>query len=68
MPNVKAETQECIKLNPNSAAEPKVYRDERLRSEMNIENAYTGYSARKVIMEERNVFCGSYNVLVLVNE
>jgi len=35
---------------------------------MNIENAYTGYSTRKVIMEERNLYCGSYNVLVLVNE
>jgi F-box and WD-40 domain protein 10 len=27
--------------------------------------AYEGYSTRNVIMEERNVFCGPYNVLML---
>ncbi|XP_067929155.1 F-box and WD repeat domain containing protein 10B-like [Watersipora subatra] len=66
VPNVKADTCECIKLD--GEVDPKVYKDERFKSEMNIENAYAGYSSRKVIMEERNLFCGSYNVLVLVNE
>lgn len=66
MPNVKANTNECIRLGGQS--DPKILKDERFKSEMNIENAYSGYSSRKVIMEERNLYCGSYNVLVLVNE
>ena len=66
VPNVKPDSFECIKLS--GGADPKVLKDERFKSEMNIENAYTGYSSRKVIMEERNLYCGSYNVLVLVNE
>lgn len=66
VPNVKADTNECIKLR--GPEDPKVLKDERFKSEMNIENAYTGFSSRKVIMEERNLYCGSYNVLVLVNE
>ena len=35
------------------------------KSECNWENAYAGYETRNVIMEERNVFCGPYNVLLL---
>ncbi|XP_052785771.1 F-box and WD repeat domain containing protein 10B-like isoform X2 [Mya arenaria] len=35
------------------------------KSEVNYETAYSGMSTRKVIMEERNVYCGPYNVLVL---
>ena len=33
--------------------------------EINFNNAYSGVSTRKVIMEERNVYCGAYNVMVL---
>ena len=66
VPNIKPDTSECIKLYGDP--DPKVLKDERFKSEMNIENAYAGYSSRKVIMEERNLYCGSYNVLVLVNE
>ena len=36
-----------------------------LKSECNWVSAYVGYSTRNVIMEERNVFCGAYNVLLL---
>lgn len=25
--------------------------------------AYAGYSTRKIIMEERNIYCGPYNVM-----
>lgn len=66
VPNVRPDTAQCIRLS--GGEEPKVLKDERFKSEINIENAYTGYSTRKVIMEERNLYCGSYNVLVLVNE
>jgi len=66
VPNLKPDSWECIR----TTAKPynKVQKDERFKSEMNIENAYTGYVVRKVIMEERNLYCGSYNVLILVNE
>ncbi|XP_062599393.1 F-box and WD repeat domain containing protein 10B-like [Saccostrea cucullata] len=33
--------------------------------EVNFTNAYSGVSTRNVIMEERNVYCGTYNVMVL---
>lgn len=33
--------------------------------EVNFSNAYSGVSTRNVIMEERNVYCGTYNVMVL---
>lgn len=35
------------------------------KSEVSFDTAYSGVSTRKVIMEERNVYCGPYNVLVL---
>lgn len=35
------------------------------KSEVSFDTAYSGISTRKVIMEERNVYCGPYNVLVL---
>ncbi|XP_045213694.2 uncharacterized protein LOC123564291 isoform X3 [Mercenaria mercenaria] len=35
------------------------------KSEVNFDTAFSGVSTRKVIMEERNVYCGPYNVLVL---
>lgn len=37
------------------------------RSEANFTVAYSGVSTRKVIMEERNIYCGAYNVMVLQN-
>jgi len=38
------------------------------KSEVSFETAYSGVSTRKVIMEERNVYCGPYNVLVLCDQ
>lgn len=35
------------------------------KSEVSYDTAYSGVSTRKVIMEERNVYCGPYNVMVL---
>lgn len=35
------------------------------KSEYNWDKAYSGFLTRNVIMEERNVFCGAYNVLLL---
>ncbi|CAD5123491.1 DgyrCDS11833 [Dimorphilus gyrociliatus] len=40
----------------------------KFKSEVTFESAYQGYSTRKVIVEERNVFCGAYNVMVLSSD
>ncbi|XP_035825379.1 CMT1A duplicated region transcript 1 protein [Aplysia californica] len=37
------------------------------KSEINWETAYSGVKTQKVIMEERNVYCGAYNVMVVVD-
>ena len=38
------------------------------KSEVSYQTAYSGYSTRNIIMEERNVYCGAYNVMVLLDE
>ena len=38
------------------------------KSEVSFQTAFSGVSTRKVIMEERNVYCGPYNVLVLCDQ
>ena len=38
------------------------------KSEVNFTTAYSGYSTRKIIMEERNVYCGAYNVMMLMDQ
>ncbi len=38
---------------------------QKTKADYTWENAYKGVSTRKVILEERNVFCGPYNVLLL---
>ena len=37
------------------------------KSEISFQTAYGGYSTRNIIMEERNVYCGAYNVMVLLD-
>ncbi|KAH9503984.1 F-box/WD repeat-containing protein 10 [Bulinus truncatus] len=37
------------------------------KSEMSFETGYSGISTRKVIMEERNIYCGAYNVMVVAD-
>ena len=37
------------------------------KSEVSFETAYSGFETRKIIMEERNVYCGAYNVMVLLD-
>ncbi|XP_029639067.2 CMT1A duplicated region transcript 1 protein-like isoform X1 [Octopus sinensis] len=37
-------------------------------NEVNFEAAFSGISTRKVIMEEKNIFCGAYNVMILQNK
>jgi F-box/WD-40 domain protein 10 len=59
VPNLVPGTNEFI-LNPE---EKEI--NATLKSECNWTSAYAGYSTRNVIMEERNVFCGAYNVLLL---
>ena len=36
--------------------------------DLGMEECYEGYETRKITMEERNVFCSSYNVFVLENK
>jgi len=61
VPNVSGDTGEVV-LTDEAVMET------RFHSEISMASAYSGVSTRKVIMEERNVYCGSYNVLVLVTE
>ena len=39
--------------------------EQKTRNDFNWDCAYKGVSTRNVILEERNVFCGGYNVLLL---
>lgn len=59
MPNLIPGTYEIIR-NPDEKLFKSSY-----KSEWNWTNAFMGYQTRNVIMEERNVFCGPYNVLLL---
>ena len=38
------------------------------KSEVSFATAYSGIETQKVIMEERNVYCGAYNVMVLCTQ
>ncbi len=38
------------------------------KSEINFTTAYSGLATLKVIMEERNVYCGAYNVMVICDQ
>ncbi len=59
MPNLYPGTNEC-KRNDNEKEINVAF-----KNECNWVNAYAGYQLRNVIMEERNVFCGSYNLILL---
>ncbi|XP_013384756.1 CMT1A duplicated region transcript 1 protein [Lingula anatina] len=37
----------------------------QFKSEVSFQTAYSGISTRNVIMEERNVYCGAYNIMIL---
>ena len=58
VPNVSSDTSEVISTGEDSI-------QTTYKSEVNFHTAYSGYSTRNIIMEERNVYCGAYNVLVL---
>ncbi|XP_059139668.1 F-box and WD repeat domain containing protein 10B-like [Physella acuta] len=60
VPNLDPNTHDVIYTNGN-VVEP------TFKSEINYETAYSGISTNKVIMEERNVYCGAYNVMVVVD-
>ncbi|XP_077979632.1 F-box and WD repeat domain containing protein 10B-like [Glandiceps talaboti] len=38
------------------------------KSEITLDKAYSGYETRQIAMEERNVYCGTYNVMVLSDQ
>ena len=58
VPNLYPGTYECKR---NEEKEINV----QFKNECNWSNAYASYSTRNIIVEERNCYCGSYNVLLL---
>ena len=60
VPNIAPDTLEAIRSGEEQI-------ETTFKSEVTFETAYSGYSTRKVIMEERNVYCGAYNVLVVLD-
>lgn len=58
VPNINPQTWETI-TTTDQVIKP------TFKSEISHEIAFSGVSTRKVIMEERNVYCGAYNVMVL---
>ena len=61
VPNVEDSSTEIIRTDEGHI-------QTQFKSEINFETAYSGYSTRKIIMEERNVYCGAYNVMVLIDQ
>lgn len=61
VPNVSSQTWNVI-----YNGEPII--DTSSLSEVNFEAAFSGISTRKVIMEEKNIYCGAYNVMILQNK
>lgn len=59
VPNLIPGTNELVRIS-----DEKLFRS-AFKSEWNWTTAFQGYETRNVIMEERNVFCGPYNVLLL---
>jgi len=57
--NLYPGTYECMKNDKENEVQT------QYKCDSSWSNAYAGYYTRNVIMEERNVFCGPYNVLVL---
>lgn len=58
VPNIRLHSWETIRTNEE-------VRSLNHKSEASMTNAYAGCSTRNIIMEERNVYCGPYNVLIL---
>ena len=58
VPNISPNSYEAIKTGSDMI-------EAGYKSEHSLETAYAGYQTRKIIMEERNVYCGPYNVMVL---
>ena len=61
VPNIHPNSWEVIRTNEDEV-------QTTFKSEANFATAYSGISTRNVIMEERNVYCGAYNVLVLAEK
>ena len=61
VPNIHPQSWQAIRTDESVV-------DTALKSEISFKTAYSGYSTRNIIMEERNVYCGAYNVMVLLEE
>jgi F-box/WD-40 domain protein 10 len=59
IPNLYPESDDFVLQDDENQLDQKTKRD------YNWKNAYSGISTRNIMMEERNVFCTSYNVLLL---
>lgn len=62
VPNVRLHSWDVIRTGEQEA--PPI----NFKSETSMAAAYAGCSTRNIIMEERNVYCGPYNVMVLSDE
>lgn len=60
VPNLYPGTREVIKTNGEVTYHPDY------KTMMNFETGYSGISTRNAIIEERNVFCGSYYVQIML--
>ncbi|XP_074649289.1 F-box and WD repeat domain containing protein 10B-like [Tubulanus polymorphus] len=60
VPNLVPGTLEVIKTTDNII-------ETTFKSEANFQTGYSGICTRNVIMEERNVYCGAYNIMVVNN-
>ena len=60
VPNIEMDTWQAIRSGEDHI-------QTMFKSEVSFETAYSGFETRKIIMEERNVYCGAYNVMVLLD-
>lgn len=79
VPNLTPGSNHCLRLEPESSPKttsfPSVISlSDELHEDGNapvilsaMQKAYECYSTRKIIMEERNVYCGAFNVMILAD-
>ena len=60
VPNIETDSWQAIRSGEH-------HKETTFKSEFSFETAYSGFQTRKIIMEERNVYCGAYNVMVLLD-
>ena len=75
VPNLWPSSNSCIRVEENDEATSSAptshstsdSADKPAGDETAFQRMYEGYSTRKIIMESRNVYCGAYNVMVIID-